>query len=689
MSVKMQEGSTACRPLRVALVFHANQNIVPTACVGAEACYRGLLKVLLKHPNAKFIIHVSGTLIHSLLWFDERTIDLLKEGITRDQFEILGSSYSQNILYATNDWDNHKQLAVHRELIVKTLGAQPVGFWNAERCWRQSLVPLLRSHGYRYTFVETSVFRQRGDELAQHVLRATEHDGESLLLFNDDTNFIGLVDRAISTGMSERVVEYLRGIRQLQGDEDFVVVYAQDAEATGMWQLEMGTRDPAEIADNLDKLLTELEAVPWIRLVRLDETTQEIQPAVTYRGLPDGQANWMVETLHLPETQWYKPGYGDWFTYQALSPDCVYGRELFALVRGGFAPVETAIRDYRGPSSRKSSAERLLRLAELTFVTHQYEFGCIGLDIQGSAQWELVRTTLVPLKAAEYALSPRRIVAVEDINLDGVYEVVAVTESDLFVFSLRGGRLLYWFDLDNGEELVGAQNASYYYERYQDDNQYVPDLYGGKDVYPWHKKKELMPHLYDKRYVVRRRALNDEIRVGRTTFDKLVYYPFTLAASSASSHRIGLTLHYEGASLTYDKRVEIDERGLLVTYLFPQLPDARNDKCSVSLTVENSLCPDYASCLDSGRGALAFWNGKTQSAEESASLDTTGVVNLASGTLLEVIWSDHPISLTGDEHFHALALKSMVCKEAAPDLDFTLRFSRRRVPGGFRRNPGC
>ncbi|MBI4771043.1 MAG: hypothetical protein HY784_11710 [Chloroflexi bacterium] len=96
-------------PLTVPFLFHFNQHFNEYARVASRACYRGLLRVLRAHPALKFNIHISGTLVHALSWVDPEPLELIRDGLKAGQFELLGSTYAQNVLYASNDWDNARQ----------------------------------------------------------------------------------------------------------------------------------------------------------------------------------------------------------------------------------------------------------------------------------------------------------------------------------------------------------------------------------------------------------------------------------------------------------------------------------------------------------------------------------------------------------------------------------------------------
>ena len=68
-------------PFSLALVFHFNQHTNEYADIANRACYRGLLTVLRAHPKLKVNLHLSGTLLRSLPWFDTATLDLVRAGL--------------------------------------------------------------------------------------------------------------------------------------------------------------------------------------------------------------------------------------------------------------------------------------------------------------------------------------------------------------------------------------------------------------------------------------------------------------------------------------------------------------------------------------------------------------------------------------------------------------------------------
>ena len=142
--------------LHIALLFHFNQNLNQFSHLASQACYKGLLHVLRRHARLPFAIHMSGSLIHALQWYDPEPLQLLADGINAGQFTLVGSTYAQNVAYASDDWDNLLQMMLHREVMQRNFGVSPAIFWNPERCWRQSLAPVLRAVSYTHLTLPTS-----------------------------------------------------------------------------------------------------------------------------------------------------------------------------------------------------------------------------------------------------------------------------------------------------------------------------------------------------------------------------------------------------------------------------------------------------------------------------------------------------------------------------------------------------
>ena len=109
------------------LLFHFNQHLNEFARLASHVCYRGQLRTLRANPAIKANVHISGTLITALKWLDPEPLEIIRDGLKDGQFEIVGSTFAQNVPYATDDWDNARQIELHKKVIYDTFGVTPTG----------------------------------------------------------------------------------------------------------------------------------------------------------------------------------------------------------------------------------------------------------------------------------------------------------------------------------------------------------------------------------------------------------------------------------------------------------------------------------------------------------------------------------------------------------------------------------
>ncbi|MFQ5999380.1 MAG: glucodextranase DOMON-like domain-containing protein, partial [Candidatus Bathyarchaeia archaeon] len=633
-SVPPVEGPT--RQIDVIFLFHFNQNLVPYGDQANDASYVGLLKTLRKHPNSKFAIHVSGSLMEDLQWFNNTAIQLIRDGVQEGQFEVIGSTYIQNVMYSTrmNDTDyqfNDEQIKEHREIIEKIFGVSPKGFWNPERTWTQSFVPLLVDNGYEYTQVEDHILYDSGITGSEYLVRTTTYNGKQLVVFTDDKTFEGYVNGAVDSGSSVDMINFLRNQYSYDVEDQFAICYFEDAEATGLWDYE-GGEDPHIDWNNLDNILTDLENESWIKITTYEEFLESHSPAEDVSPIVDGAASWM--------------GGDAWFD-QNNSPMVQSYRVFFNSIRNRLNQVNASIQDAKNGGKNTTSAEKLLEHAWTTLLAHQYEFGCVIHS--GYTDFDLARTALVSAEAALYSLNPSptsQIVEV-DINNDSITEIVVKNQHNMYVWSGRGGRLLYWFDIDNGEELVGNENFMYYLEAYTDDNTYVPTLKKGDPLWPWLSGNNLIPWDIYKRFIIRRRALNDFLKVdgsyiGSSNFTLVnANYAYSITGNS-------ILFSYSDGEITLEKNVTMpaDGRNVDVSYSITYEGAGSAD---VELEIEIDLCPSYEMVMEGGRDILQYWkDGQIIPEAELPTQGTLGVLNVESGELVALILANSTTSMKGD-----------------------------------------
>ena len=651
--------SPGLRQIDVTFLFHANQHLVPYGKVGNLACFVGLLQVLRNHPLLKFQLHFSGPLLHDLLWFDDTAVQLIQGGLDDGQFEIFGSTYAQNIMYSTrtapDDFQfNDHQIKIHKNLIEHIFDVTPHAFWNCERVWTQNFVQLLTDNGYDYVQIEGYIIEKSGTTQDVHVVRTTSYNGRQIVVFNDNQDFMNLVDHAIDEGDIYNVVDYLHERYDEDVNDQYVIGYYQDAEATGLWDYE-GGENPQADWNNLDNLLTALENDPFIKVTTYEEFTQSYSPAEELTPIVDGAATWMFKD--------------DWFELNN-HPNFEEMRDLYDTIRDTLNSVSAAIQTFPGDTV---SASNLLEHAWFTLAAHQFEFAVHGYTHgNGLEQWQLARTALVSALAARRSLISTTEIFVDDINMDGKDEYIMVDSNDMFVLSPYGGRLLYWFDLDTGEELVGNENFMVCYgEPYVDDTRYIPTVIGGVDTYKWLWGNPIFPEVFNWEFTIRRRALNDWISINNMEPQRL---RSELDLGSMDSQSV--TFRYSGDRFEIHKTFTRVKGGLGVTYTF--FSNTATDM-DVTLEIESGFCPSHMDVMNNGRSALAYWDGVNSSQFISGS--TIGVINTVTGSAVYYDFGTPPAYLTGEENVFGLELNPFFDFTIAPDESMTLNFSLRKSWG--------
>lgn len=617
-------------PLSLALVFHFNQHTNENVAVATRACYRGLLTVLRNHPSLKFNLHLSGTLLRAWPWFDPESLDLVRAGLAAGQFELLGSTYAQNVPYASDDWDNAQQITLHRAVLRELFGVTPTSFWISERSWRQSLLPVIVDGGYRVAPVEDHMLLAAGHTDPRPV--ATTLGAQALTLVYDDTVLRTRLNFAAWFGRRAQFFKYLQTMAEQPGAAQYLPVYAEDAEAMGLWGWQEGYLPQAHW-QHLDNLLSELESAPDFALRHLAEA----QPQQTIGPVPDGAARWMDAALTRTDAPYHEDGYANWFDFLQRSPKHQKFQHLYAVVRGRLLALGTARADPSHAPYAATPGDEFYRQALAAFCHHQYEFGCIGVGGPGYWGWENVRAAFAQARAAELADAPRPGVWIEDVNGDGYDEMVLCNGREAIVLTAYGARVLYWFDLTTGRQWVGNQLAVPP-SRFNVDTpgapavvvrpmRWLPDSYE-PSVKPWPalKQKEAAPtHMG--------RHLPPWVFAGEPA--ELTTYPLPESGTtprtllSAQTGALAdvlrvdggppvaqdmlLDYRFEGDGLTFllfpapdvfgEKQITQTDAGLTVRYVFDNRDEVAH---RLVLTTSHELTPDYVQALPVGQAAYAF-----------------------------------------------------------------------------------
>ena len=593
------------RKLDMTLLFHLNQGTYPFSNVADKTSYEGLIRTLLKHPKLKFNLQISGTLIQNLMWYESKTLDLIKEGVAKGQFEILGSTYSQNILYSTDSISNQWQIERHKELIKKVFDVTPVTFWNPERTWKQEIAPLLLKNGYEITLIEDHILKDSGSKYNEHILRTTEN---KLLIVNDDNKFLDYLNQAVDAGDNEnkredyganlskkrkeykKFYKYIRNIYEKDKNDTFVLNYAEDGEATGLWDWENGKNSEWDFI-NLDFLLTSLEEKDWIETKKYSELKnkkkqEDLTPIV------DGVAVWMSKAAK-GVGKYSEKGYESWFDFNKNSPKLNNYRKDYAKYTKFIKENE---------NNKKIAIQNLMKLAKENLLSHQFEFGCTGISGRDEdwkngrkySIWENVKTISVIEEAVSRINNYKDEIYIKDINRDNIKEIIVVNKNNFYVFSkARGGRLLFWYDLEKGIEIVGGELGTKAGEQYYDGNFPIVPLEIKDNVRFMTGSDDLLEYLRDTKFNVRQKALNEKLLLEKENgFEYIITDIYKAEMDYSISNNSQLVFKYNN----FIKTISFDENGFNIKYQLPK--DVKGIK------IVSEFQPDYYAMINNGQKSI-------------------------------------------------------------------------------------
>ncbi len=212
---------------------HNHQPIGNFDFIFERACkeaYRPFLNILLAFPGIKLTMHTSGCLWDYFLEHAKDYIELVREGISRGQIEMLTGGYQEPLLPVIPKRDACGQLQRMKEFFLKDLIYEPSGIWLTERVWEQNIPDLLPPY-IKYTFLDDYHFITSGkDKEDLNKAYLTDYNGKTLVVFPIDERLRYLVPFK----PLKETLEYLRQIRE-SNDYGGLAVLVDDGEKFGLW----------------------------------------------------------------------------------------------------------------------------------------------------------------------------------------------------------------------------------------------------------------------------------------------------------------------------------------------------------------------------------------------------------------------------------------------------------------------
>jgi len=551
------------RTLDVVFAFYMTGDASPESSKTASSTCEQLLDMLLEAPNRRFSVGMSARLESALAWSGSRALGLMRDGVAREQFELMGATHSDAVLAALDPWD--ARLAIHygAGTLLDVFGRAPTGFWNPSGVWRQEIVLPISAGGYSHTVIDSEIVDASGlSGLPAHApLRVSW--GE-IVVFQADADFARAVDQSVRAGSPASAIAYLERVYAEDLADAAVVVYAREVRAG----------DEGQSLQGFAPLLAALEKEAWLRLTTFEERVHAGPRPRAVAQIPDGEAAQVRQAAA-------GAGHANWQEYNANSPVLQDMRSLYGDVRRRIQAVEEDL--HRASASQapapSPAASRLLDHAKLVFAWHQREFGRPGAESGVSDQWEAVRKAYVAALAAWQCAHPATSAYREDVDRDGTEEVVVVSPTDMFVLSPIGGKLLYWYDLEYGDQIVGS------------------DLGEAK-----------------------RWALVDSIAALSEPGLSATPYSVELSPDSRS-----IVFEATAGAARLRKEFILGQRGFRVEYTL-------RARGRVDFSVANAFCPDLDRIVVDGKDALAYLHADGSPASALASGSSFGLANVVSGS---------------------------------------------------------
>jgi len=236
-----------------------------------EDSYGRFLDVLEANPILRVALHCSGPLLE---WMEDNRPDFFERVrvlISRGQVEMLSGGFYEPLLPVLPPGDAVGQLRMMNDYVAERFGANPRGFWLAERVWEPSIPSVAAAADLHFTMADDTHFLYAGlraDQLYGYY--TTEDQNNVIAVFPIDQ----MLRYTIPFREPEETVDYLRSVATEDGDR--MVCLADDGEKFGVWP---GTREWVYEDGWMDRFIKALqENADWINIVHFSEYMADHPP---------------------------------------------------------------------------------------------------------------------------------------------------------------------------------------------------------------------------------------------------------------------------------------------------------------------------------------------------------------------------------------------------------------------------
>ncbi len=534
------------RRVKTAIVLNLDYELNQKWDIADKVYYNRVFETLRKHKNIRVNLAITGRTIQAMNIYSPETMSYIKAGIRDGQFEMLGTTFSDAVIYSLSENSAKMQIEKDRNLKKEFFGNYPKGFWNSGNVWKDNLPELI--NGYSYTFISDEL-TAKASSLDTNFVRTT--NGRKIAVITLDSRLNALFNKFIKANKAgsqeseNEIYKYMRSLYKKDKSGKYVAAIGAD-----LFNLEFDEMSKKEVVksrlEKIERVLSVIESKPWIDSITTSSIALQEQAIENIESIPEGI---------YPDYNEKKFGYKSWIEYNNSSKEMVEYRKIEQ-------EYEKVIID--NLESENKAVKNSAKYAREAFLHKSGKIGNYNKEEmtqngEGSLL-EVIKEVISNIKIYREAVYSK------DINGDGKEEIVAIKNYNFYVFSSeKGGKLIYWIDMKTGKILTGGEVAGV---------NVVAETY--VEAVTFEEK------LKDKRYYRNCGVLNEILENSGIT-EKIYNTKMEFESPDSS------TLIFKYGEFV--KKIVMTNEGLNVSYTLPETAG--------EILVYNEIQPDYVGVINS------------------------------------------------------------------------------------------